>query len=302
MGAITDKNTPEWYLNVAGHQTGPFSFDQIEGLLHDGEILPSHEVRQGDHGEWKLLEAILSDSLVSSVNESPVQKPVSLPARPETFEDSDSERDLQPEDTRPNYPVRALFDAILSQKEKTAAKLIPPTQSEHKEPFEQVLLRFLSNHRKKLLFATFVTIGSVLAVVTWQFNKPRAPISNNPELRDAFVASPKSQKSKTETKAQVTPPRPRRVPTPPPPQQPREVPREVRDDEREPPSHVVDWDKRDEPEEEKRYEWEEERVEEPDPGTGIITQMAEDQGVRLDDRETDPYADEKDSKTREFDE
>jgi hypothetical protein len=129
-------STPtEWFLEVQGTRTGPYTPEQLVGLLEDGEIPPQTRVTtERLNGEWISIEE-LAHALAPPPAEAPARGGrigFQPPPRP-------SEKELRPsEDSGANPardPTNGLFDALLAARErKTAAKLLPPEAGEWGTP------------------------------------------------------------------------------------------------------------------------------------------------------------------------
>jgi hypothetical protein len=78
MAADAIPQSQEWFLDVNGRKTGPFSLEQIEGLLREGELQP-HQKITAEHlaGRWLTVRELV-DHLNESTGFQPPPRPQDL--------------------------------------------------------------------------------------------------------------------------------------------------------------------------------------------------------------------------------
>jgi len=108
----------QWIIEVNSRPTGPFSIDQIRGLLKERQILPSFKVRKKSQGNesWISIEELLK-SIES----------FSAPPRPQSTESGVTQIHTQRTGLK-NDPTENLFETIQSIKEKTTFIQRPSTK------------------------------------------------------------------------------------------------------------------------------------------------------------------------------
>jgi len=130
-----DRPDEEVYIDVAGVKTGPYTKDQITGLLEDNEILPDSKITSESlNGKWVSVRDFLDNqSTIKKVEKNatnfgfqPPPRPVDLDKRSE-----DSEEQLLEQGTD---PALSLFDTLQAAKERKAAKLSPPVKGDWGKP------------------------------------------------------------------------------------------------------------------------------------------------------------------------
>ena len=49
----------EWFLQINGQESGPFSSDELAFLVKEGRLSSGDQVRQGTSGEWRSAKQVL---------------------------------------------------------------------------------------------------------------------------------------------------------------------------------------------------------------------------------------------------
>lgn len=113
-----------WYLEVNGKKVGPFTLDQIQGFLDDGEIRAYHQVTSHDlGGRWLSVE----DALQAAPPPPPA--PVSIPTAFDGSFQPPPRPEIQasgPMDDRTD-PAISLFNALQVMRERRVAAIHPPS-------------------------------------------------------------------------------------------------------------------------------------------------------------------------------
>src|SRR5437763_1874403 len=101
-------NQIQWYLDVNGKKVGPFSQDQLAGLLRDGEILPTQKVT-ADHigGHWVDVTEVAHP-------DGPTLSGFRAPPRPPEHKPEPGHKPIGDD------PALGLFDTLQAAKEKSA--------------------------------------------------------------------------------------------------------------------------------------------------------------------------------------
>ncbi len=124
---------PEWYLDIEGARSGPYTTDQIEGFLKEGEILPRHRVissrRPGQSvSVGDFVTALHQHKLKASPEVSEVSASFQPPPRPQDIHEKSG---LIHIDAALNDPAYALFDALqVARERKMQNKLVTPSAKE----------------------------------------------------------------------------------------------------------------------------------------------------------------------------
>jgi hypothetical protein len=58
-GAPAAMSRATWYCRTLGEELGPFEFDRLLGMVRDGELSPTDEIRRGGDGRWERADAIV---------------------------------------------------------------------------------------------------------------------------------------------------------------------------------------------------------------------------------------------------
>ena len=112
--------TPQWYLEAQGRRTGPYSAEQIEAMLRDGQLqadaLVSGRGLRGPARANEFIEAIRLRRQASSQKQN--QSPVALqpPPRPEGV--GERRRDVDRASAPSTDPTADLFDALQHIRER----------------------------------------------------------------------------------------------------------------------------------------------------------------------------------------
>ena len=114
----------EWYLDVEGRCTGPYTKEQIRGFLLDGEVFLHHKVTSDrNKGEWQSVQEFLYPTQSFS------KEKTNIPLRPPTFNQADQEPEVPPY-PREN-PTHKLFEALQVVREKqTTASVVEEEKDE----------------------------------------------------------------------------------------------------------------------------------------------------------------------------
>lgn len=121
---------PEWYLEVAGERTGPFTADQVMGLLSEGEIPAEQKVTSEQIGNRWITAAELATQAVAAAPGSADAVPSADPLDDLGFQPPPRPADLDrpgPVRDRPRQDAALnLFDALQTAKDRQGARWTPP--------------------------------------------------------------------------------------------------------------------------------------------------------------------------------
>ena len=140
-----------WFLEVNGKKTGPFTFEQIEGFLEEGEIRPYYQVTAPHlEGRW-----ISVQELVDSVKNAGAGGLFQPPPRP-----AGPDHPPEPKDTDGRTdPAFSLFKALKTVQGRRSKPVPTP------EPLQEVLIKppFRIKRRTKIQ----LSICIALFLLTW---------------------------------------------------------------------------------------------------------------------------------------
>ena len=90
----------EWFLQIDGQESGPFSSDELAFLVKEGRLSSGDQVRQGTSGEWRSAKQVLKRLRKPSPRRerSPVVEPMA------GFEPATPAEDI-PQRQQPDAPV-----------------------------------------------------------------------------------------------------------------------------------------------------------------------------------------------------
>ncbi len=151
--------TPHWYLNVNGVKTGPYTRDQILGLLEDGEIradskVTSHKV----HHQWITIEQFIA---MKKRPAAPASGNFEPPPRPPEVE---QERTLTQAIQRDDDPTITLFTALQVSKERKTHSRDGTLQAEVHSDWAAASQ---DSRRVPPQLLMVLTIGAVLSGAVW---------------------------------------------------------------------------------------------------------------------------------------
>ena len=171
---------PEWYLEIEGRKSGPYTADQIEGFLKDREILPRHRVFSPRRPDQLMTAGEFVSAIQHQRQMSAGGATATPPSKPRAFQPPNKPQDMDERtgiikvDTAARAdPTQHLFDALQAVRERqTQAKLNPPADLEWGS-----LARTTPARRSQLLLTA--TLTSLLAVSVWGLNRllQRGPAS-----------------------------------------------------------------------------------------------------------------------------
>ena len=166
---------PEWYLEIEGKRSGPFTAEQVEGFLQDREILARHQVfspRRPDQrmSAGEFVEA-LKHQREKTVGASGAPRGVP-PGPPKAFHPPNKPRSMdertgiiQANKAAAADPTQHLFDALQAVRERQVqTKLSAPTEAEW-----GTLARTQPARRSQLTL--ILTLAALLGVSVWGLNR-----------------------------------------------------------------------------------------------------------------------------------
>ena len=155
---MNPESLPEWYLDIEGTRSGPYTTHQIEGFLSDGEILPRHRVISSRRPGQSVSAGDFVAALHHHYQENPGNAVFQPPPRPQDIHEKGAAFQV---DTTLNDPAHALFDALqVARERKTQNKLNVPHAKEW---------GMLSRREKRIPTQLWLiaALGSVLWISVW---------------------------------------------------------------------------------------------------------------------------------------
>jgi hypothetical protein len=131
MEQTDQESIAEWFLEVEGNKTGPYTAEQILGLLTDGEILSHHRITSERVGNEWITAAELASVLQKDSTTPQTEQTKEIPG-PGTFQPPPRPADIEkPRDTELTTdnspdPAISLFDTLQVARDRKAAKFAPP--------------------------------------------------------------------------------------------------------------------------------------------------------------------------------
>jgi len=163
MGTRTPSSgTSEWFLDVQGKKIGPYSAEQIAGLLSDKEIRADHRVTSDRlKGEWIEVRQLVSQMARASGGK------FAPPPRPATLDPGllapASASPPQIKQEAPDDPTRDLFDSLQAARDKMAqSKLNPGTSASWSSSSKRSKIDHRIQPQIILLAGIIVVLGAAL--------------------------------------------------------------------------------------------------------------------------------------------
>lgn len=122
----------EWFLEVNGRKVGPFTVEQIQGFLDDGEIRAYHQVTSEQMaGHWvsvsDLLQSQAAPSLLPSGGHTDAPPQAFPTAPPELMQGAGLALSIEPQSIEPRFPVESQITAPLKMSDPEPAPTQPVT-------------------------------------------------------------------------------------------------------------------------------------------------------------------------------
>jgi hypothetical protein len=189
---MVEGTTPDWYLEVEGRKTGPFTTEQILGLLKEREIPETARIisTQTD-SDWFTVGALAQQSAPHSLSgANPSSKPFVPPPRPAELQPSSN---VPPPETQAATakPELSLMDALRVTKERRAHS--HATGSKHPESDEAdehsfTPLKALRTIPRQAWW--IAATAALLVVATWSMTRFVKQKAGTPAIADAPPPAP----------------------------------------------------------------------------------------------------------------